>query len=381
MFDPLKRLLETIRDLEDTSGDKVEKIIFLGDYIDHGPSSREVMDLIMKLDYETVCLAGNHEDMVLRFMANEQYVLKQNGNIWSVNGYLDTYQSIFDSRDKYDIVNMAQKRLIDTGFFGGWGDESEMNSYKGIEIPKKYEKFLKSLRYSHQEKFLVNGSELSFAFFHALPSPKCTISEQKVAKYKDFNSLILKKSKAELSKGGSKISEENLRRIFVSNVERSSIWQRMYRHDSDFEGEVVIHGHTPTTYYTDENVFYDHEIKKNHKNQFEKFDHSLFLPFLFSRSEGAQYRPDLNNRYQLVVGKRVELNRYVTDDANGIEAINIDTGAVYGGALTALGLSATHLAQNAMPLLTVSVADSQRDPRCKVRFRAIGFNKLGRVSP
>ena len=65
MFDPLKRLLSSIREFEEKQNDPVSKIIFLGDYIDHGQSSKEVIDLIQRLDYEKVCLAGSHEDLAL----------------------------------------------------------------------------------------------------------------------------------------------------------------------------------------------------------------------------------------------------------------------------------------------------------------------------
>ncbi|MDR0355331.1 MAG: metallophosphoesterase, partial [Deltaproteobacteria bacterium] len=64
MFDPLKRLLERIREFD--KPEDPAKVIFLGDYIDHGPSSKETLDLVMRLDLEKVCLAGNHEDMALR---------------------------------------------------------------------------------------------------------------------------------------------------------------------------------------------------------------------------------------------------------------------------------------------------------------------------
>ena len=45
------------------------KIIFLGDYVDRGPDSREVIEIIIKLkeDYEVIALLGNHEDMMIEF--------------------------------------------------------------------------------------------------------------------------------------------------------------------------------------------------------------------------------------------------------------------------------------------------------------------------
>src|SRR5437868_9177377 len=47
--------------------------IFLGDYIDRGPGSREVLDLLMtrRADgAEMVFLKGNHEEFMLEFLSN-----------------------------------------------------------------------------------------------------------------------------------------------------------------------------------------------------------------------------------------------------------------------------------------------------------------------
>jgi serine/threonine protein phosphatase 1 len=42
------------------------KIIFVGDYVDRGPNSKEVVNIIMKMQKEGhVALMGNHEDMLL----------------------------------------------------------------------------------------------------------------------------------------------------------------------------------------------------------------------------------------------------------------------------------------------------------------------------
>ena len=54
---PLKALLAQIPD--------GAKIVFLGDYIDRGSESREVVELVRSLQANgAVCLRGNHEDMI-----------------------------------------------------------------------------------------------------------------------------------------------------------------------------------------------------------------------------------------------------------------------------------------------------------------------------
>ena len=49
-----------------------DRLVFLGDYIDRGPGSREVVDLLLRLRAEQTCqltfLKGNHEDMFLDYL-------------------------------------------------------------------------------------------------------------------------------------------------------------------------------------------------------------------------------------------------------------------------------------------------------------------------
>lgn len=56
-------------------------IVYLGDYIDRGPSSRQVLDLLSQRPlpgFEVVRLKGNHEDIALRFLAGSM----PNGAHW-----------------------------------------------------------------------------------------------------------------------------------------------------------------------------------------------------------------------------------------------------------------------------------------------------------
>ncbi len=63
-------------------------LVYLGDYIDRGPSSMEVLDHLISTDktneelgFESVYLKGNHEDYFLRFMASGEL-----GKAWMNNG-------------------------------------------------------------------------------------------------------------------------------------------------------------------------------------------------------------------------------------------------------------------------------------------------------
>ncbi len=78
------RELETL--LRDLPLDRADTLAFIGDYIDRGPDSRAVVDLLLGLrartDVRTVFLRGNHEDMCLAYVGREG----RWGEAWRMNG-------------------------------------------------------------------------------------------------------------------------------------------------------------------------------------------------------------------------------------------------------------------------------------------------------
>ncbi|MDR3449076.1 MAG: metallophosphoesterase family protein [Alphaproteobacteria bacterium] len=75
----LRQLLgEVLRDAKQHPNE-VKRLVFLGDYIDRGPDSRGVIDLLLHdlpHDYEVVFLRGNHEDVALRVMEGESDLIE-----------------------------------------------------------------------------------------------------------------------------------------------------------------------------------------------------------------------------------------------------------------------------------------------------------------
>jgi serine/threonine protein phosphatase 1 len=65
-YTKMKNLLSHCRD---HCGQKVSRIVFLGDYVDRGRRSRDVVSHLIKMQAEApeqiVCLRGNHEEMLL----------------------------------------------------------------------------------------------------------------------------------------------------------------------------------------------------------------------------------------------------------------------------------------------------------------------------
>ena len=74
-LDLLNRLLGKI---EMHADGRPHRLIFLGDYVDRGPFSKQVIDLLMglqkqDLEFEPVFLKGNHEQAVLQMMDQDFY--------------------------------------------------------------------------------------------------------------------------------------------------------------------------------------------------------------------------------------------------------------------------------------------------------------------
>ncbi len=85
-FDSLKELVENKIQL-----DKNDKLILLGDYIDRGNKSKEVVDYIIDLqekDYNINPLLGNHELLLLETLEDEKNKPK-----WIQNGGNETLKS------------------------------------------------------------------------------------------------------------------------------------------------------------------------------------------------------------------------------------------------------------------------------------------------
>ncbi|PLY02925.1 MAG: serine/threonine protein phosphatase [Desulfuromonas sp.] len=91
-FDLLQKLLT------DVAPGPEDQLVFLGDYIDRGPASRQVIECLLDLQRqfpETVFLRGNHEQMLLDFLAGDDHLMfLLNGG----NATLESYQSTDNSK-------------------------------------------------------------------------------------------------------------------------------------------------------------------------------------------------------------------------------------------------------------------------------------------
>ena len=78
---PLQRLLDKV------GPGPGDELVFIGDYIDRGPQSREVVELVRGLPGRTTFLIGNHEKMLLDYLEGKEQ------DLYLFNGGEETLQS------------------------------------------------------------------------------------------------------------------------------------------------------------------------------------------------------------------------------------------------------------------------------------------------
>lgn len=303
MLDPLRSLVNCIRSIEYQRALDVT-LVFLGDYIDHGPSSREVVDLLLELqetgEFEVIFLAGNHEDLMLQFMYGSD-LFNEYGNLWfNGNGGADTVCSFMPSREIF------QKLYDGTDAFSPFRPED-------FVLAPRYRAFFENLFYAHTEELKGPESVLKLAFTHAslqgtgarplpaesgCPEPSPAVAEQLCLRtYREFH---------------------RLRRENGIWLEDMHIWNREYPRRK-FADYVLVHGHTPTVMAED--IYGD----------IGAYDVESGLPFfIFSRPDVAVHRREDRLEFEAALAEVI--------------SVNIDTGLAYGKALTAINFNEEQLA-------------------------------------
>ena len=110
-------------------------LVYIGDYIDRGPNSAGVLDLLLDRPlpgFEIVHLLGNHEDTLLQFPDDMSV-----GPSWLTYGGVQTLES-------YDIEVSP----------GSWRDERELRRLQGEvrrRVPRRHVEFMRNLPLTHLE--------------------------------------------------------------------------------------------------------------------------------------------------------------------------------------------------------------------------------------
>ena len=144
--DLLRRLLDMIAEDAAAHPDRASVLIYMGDYVDRGPRSREAIDLILADEpagMETVALMGNHEELMLDALGGDRSAAAT----WLINGGDATLSS-------YGIaaVGTVPKEARD-------------------RIPAAHMRFLRNLHLSHREG--------DYFFVHAGIRPGVPLDEQR----------------------------------------------------------------------------------------------------------------------------------------------------------------------------------------------------------
>jgi len=270
MLDPLKRLIWAIEDKY-----KIDELIFIGDYIDYGPSSKEVIDYITGLPHEKTFLAGNHEDLLLQYFNKGLRDEHFTEEYW-----------VYDNEGRHTIRSL-------TGL-PGYGITPE----KALAaMDKKYMNFFESLLYSYEKE--IDGQKYLFTHSHA--------GEKRIDEYLRFNRY------------------DTFHKYLLQNdilMYNTPIWQRYnYEHKTVTEYKkvrdfVVIHGHTPVASMNDKP-----EYVKKYKAPYIEADRIIEA----REVKLAEY-----------VGEKNEFEFDIKKEE--IYGINIDTGISIGHGLAALGI-------------------------------------------
>ncbi len=129
-------------------------IVFLGDYVDRGPASRDVIDILIAgppAGLEAVWLKGNHEDFMLRFIDEGVY-----GESWLMNGGGAT------------MASYGVERATDT-FHAIWHLDEVRRDFRAA-LPARHLEFLRALGLSHTEG--------GYIFVHAGLRPGVALAQQ-----------------------------------------------------------------------------------------------------------------------------------------------------------------------------------------------------------
>lgn len=126
----LKSLLNKIRE-EEKYNNKIDKLVFIGDYIDRGDNSRLVIKLIKELqnnNNNVIALMGNHEDMLINYLNKEN-------NSWMFNGANSTLNSYmnFDNDFQNDVKWIKQLPLY-------YEDNDFIYVHAGLDLNKPLNK-------------------------------------------------------------------------------------------------------------------------------------------------------------------------------------------------------------------------------------------------
>ncbi len=158
-----KQLQNALHNADYQDGDR---LIFLGDYIDRGPRSGEVMEFLLSLkNGDNVFLRGNHEEYLIRALAGDVHaygVLMENGFISTLKDYgVDIKTLSYSTAGRHYIERDGKHTLLDS---------RELPAFLKDVFPAEHLTFIAATRYSFETD--------RFFFSHAGAEPCIPLHEQ-----------------------------------------------------------------------------------------------------------------------------------------------------------------------------------------------------------
>ena len=160
----LKKIISSIK----TDIKKDDCIIFLGDYIDRGPSSFEVIEYLITLSsiYKTVFLMGNHEDMFITYFSTGE-----NYNNYMRNGGGLTIKSYIKNLNEFTVPGSHLEFLKNLKLFYEGEDFIAVHGglNPGVNIIQEQKKH--DLLWIREEFYTYTGRWAKTVIFGHTPTP------------------------------------------------------------------------------------------------------------------------------------------------------------------------------------------------------------------
>jgi len=378
LYDPLKALIGEIRHKEylrliSLKSDMREKhevvLVFLGDYIDGGPSSKECVDYLMDLefsfvDFRKVFLTGNHEDMLQQFLRRDEENIADIINDYGVmffngNSGQTTVESFMPTPEI--AATMRASYIYEPTF------EPEE-----FTLSKKYRHFFDNLKYSHKEILGNQKILFSHSSFAYQSKEDRNIEEKKALKEKekinkDRKNGIYKNTSYTYPTLEEQLSVKNYDEYHEMRANRPCItkklnlWNRDFP-ENKFDDYIVIQGHTPT------------QLLRHYMEAIPKeYNIESCIPFFFFDSYTEKMKTEKHQIQYDRISTSVTCDQVLDIKNKSFEdliSIDIDTGAVLGKALTAMNI--TEYDENGVDFIQIFLNRIHKKD-CDVRFLRVNI--------
>jgi serine/threonine protein phosphatase 1 len=148
-LDLVEKLWAQIDAASRLSSARQRTLVFIGDYVDRGPQTRELVERLLQgfAGFECVFLKGNHDETMLRFLADPSL-----GEAWRNFGGIETLRS-------YGVEHTPRK------------DWSQTRSEFAAAMPREHLAFFKNLK--------LHVTIGDYLFVHAGLKPRVPLDEQR----------------------------------------------------------------------------------------------------------------------------------------------------------------------------------------------------------